>query len=236
MRAAVVQSVPVSGGVDENLRRTQSVVEQAVAAGARLIVFPELSLTGYDLALGDDPRMWFTPGDDRLAGVRRAAAGATVVVGALVRSGSRRHIASLVLNHAAPDLVAPKTYLHGAESDLVEPGEGPAVVAVDGWNVGLAICYDTAFPEHAAAAHAAGAQVYAASALFTAGEESKLSGRMVSRAVDHGLWTLMANLGGHQLGERSAGGSGAWAPDGSVAARAAGCDEEIVTAQLHQQN
>ncbi|MDP9828512.1 carbon-nitrogen hydrolase family protein [Kineosporia succinea] len=230
MNVAVVQSVPDNGDLDANLQRTRELVEQAVARGADLVLFPELSLTGYDLAIATDERMWFRPGDARLAPIRRAAGSSVVAVGAFVHDGPRRLIAQLLLRADAPDLLAPKTHLHGAESDVAEPGDGPLITRIAGHDVAFAICYDTAFPAHAEAAATAGAEIYVTSVLFTEGED--LPGRMASRAVDHGLFTVAANLGGHQLGQRSAGDSGIWAPDGSCVARTTGADEEILFAPV----
>lgn len=233
LKVAVVQSVPVIGDITENLRRAERLVAQA--AGADLVVFPELSLTGYDLDLAaNDPHAWFHPGDERLGRIRDAAArqGSTVIVGAPVQMDGHRYIASLVLNGTGPDLVAPKTHLHGSENDLAEPGSGPTVLTVGDWKLGLAVCLDTGFPEHARAAAEAGAQAYVASVLYTAGEEDKLATRMSEHAAHHGMWSVAANLGGHPVGERSAGGSGVWAPDGTRTAVAAGRDEEIVIAVL----
>ncbi|GAB3274749.1 carbon-nitrogen hydrolase family protein [Kineosporia babensis] len=236
LTVAAVQSVPVTGDVVENLARAEYLLAQVPEAD--LVVFPELSLTGYDLdLLKNDPRAWFRPGDERLDPIREAVAarGACVVLGAPVEVKGRRHIASLVLTGIGPDVVAPKTYLHGAENDLVEPGAGPVVLAVADWKIALAVCFDTSVPEHAGAAGTAGAQVYVASVLYTAGEERKMADRMAARARDNGMWSVAANLGGHPVGERSSGGTGVWAPDGTLRAGATGRDEEIVIEILHAQ-
>ncbi|GLY29828.1 carbon-nitrogen hydrolase family protein [Kineosporia sp. NBRC 101731] len=233
LTVAAVQSVPVLGDVEENLLRAEKLLVQA--AEASLVVFPELSVTGYDLdLLENEPRVWFRPGDERLNRIRRAAAarGTAVVLGAPVEVDGHRYIAAMLVTGTGPDLVAPKTHLHGAENELVEAGTGPLVITVEGWKLGLSVCFDTSVPEHAQAAREAGAQVYVASVLYTAGEEQKMSDRMAARARDHRMWSLAANLGGHPVGERSAGGSGVWAPDGSLGAVAVGRDEEIVVAVL----
>jgi NAD+ synthase (glutamine-hydrolysing) len=65
LRIALVQSAPRLGLLDENLARHRDLLGQARAAGAGLVVFPELGLTGYqlqDLAAEvamreDDPRL-----------------------------------------------------------------------------------------------------------------------------------------------------------------------------------
>jgi predicted amidohydrolase len=55
MRVALAQIDSILGDTDENLRRAKEVVAQAKDRGADLIVFPELSLSGYALGeLGDD--------------------------------------------------------------------------------------------------------------------------------------------------------------------------------------
>jgi N-carbamoylputrescine amidase len=55
MRVALAQIDCVLGDTEENLRRAMEVVAEARNRGADLIVFPELSLSGYALGeLGDD--------------------------------------------------------------------------------------------------------------------------------------------------------------------------------------
>ncbi|WP_285619155.1 carbon-nitrogen hydrolase family protein [Kineosporia sp. NBRC 101677] len=234
LTVAAIQSIPVIGDVEANLEAAETALAQAAEGGARLVLFPELSLTGYDLDRLDDPRLWFAPGDARLDRLRKSAraAGAVVVVGVPVRVGQRRYLASLALSGNGPDVVAPKSHLHGAESDIFDAGHEPVVVQVADWSVGLAVCFDTAFAQHAENLRTAGAHAYAASVIFTEGEERELDQRMASRAADNNFWTIAANLGGSPLGRRSAGGSGIWSPQGAVLARAAGRDSEIVFGTL----
>lgn len=76
MRVALAQTNPVLGDVEANLRESARVVERARSGGADLVVFPELSMTGYSLGQvaeevsieAADPRM------------RELAAGETAVV------------------------------------------------------------------------------------------------------------------------------------------------------------
>jgi len=65
LRIALVQFAPRLGVLEENLARHRELLAEARAAGAGLVVFPELGLTGYqlqDLAAEvamrkDDPRL-----------------------------------------------------------------------------------------------------------------------------------------------------------------------------------
>jgi len=54
MRVALAQVDCILGDTDENLRYAKKVVAEAEARGADLIVFPELSLSGYALGGFDD--------------------------------------------------------------------------------------------------------------------------------------------------------------------------------------
>ena len=228
---AAVQFVASVGDVSGNIARSERITREAIAGGAHLIVFPELSLTGYHLDLADDE--WFVPGDDRLLGLRRevADAGALVVVGAPVIYGGTRRLASLVLGGTS-DVVAAKTHLHGGEVDVFVAAEEVVVAPLRGRKLGFAVCLDTAFGSHADAVRAVGADAYIASVLYTQGEEEEHDARMARRARDTGMAVVSANLGGLPNGTRSAGRSGVWASTGLPVASAAGRGDEVVLAAL----
>lgn len=126
-----------------------------------------------------------------------------------------------------------KVWLHGAESEWFTAGERAAVLAVDGWRVALAICFDAAHPAHAGeAAAAGGADVYAVSARYTAAEGRRLDLQLGARAMDHRMYSVLANLGGSTPLGPSAGKSGFWGADGLVLRQAAGTGTEVLTATL----
>lgn len=234
LTVAVAQLDDSVGTVPANITRVRELVARASAAGAQLVITPELSLTGYDLGGLVDRDRWFTIDDPRLDGLRTACSDESIwaVVGVPLIHGDNRFLASLLLTPDGTVTVAPKTYLHGAEVDWFTPGAGPVVVDITTWRVGLSICFDTSVPGHAAAAARAGAHLYAASAVFVEGEERSLAGRMSERARENALYTLVSNVGGRPLGRRSAGGSGAWGPDGAQLAVAAGRGEELIVLTL----
>ena len=223
---AAVAQLTSTPSVADNLAHSLALASRSADAGADLVLFPELSLTGYDLDRLADPASWFTPTDPRLDDLRAVSrtTGLTIVVGAPVHDADRRLLASLVLQPSGAVVVAAKSRLHGDEVHHFAPGAGPTLIDVADERVGLAICYDTAFPAHAADSAARGATVYAASVVFVAGEEGVLDERMRARTADHAMVGLAANAGG----PGSSGGSGAWAPDGSALATAAGADDELL--------
>jgi predicted amidohydrolase len=189
------------------------------------VLFPELSLTGYDLAA---PR--WGAGDARLDTIAAACArtGATAVVGAPYEG----RLAALAIDGSGVVAVYAKHHLHGAEHDLFAAGDRHVVLDVGGRRVGQGICFDTAHADHAAAARAQGAELYAAGALFVEGEEDKLEERFPALASDTGLWVAMANWSGPTPIGRACERSGAWAPDGRRVAAPNGPGPQLVRAAL----
>ncbi|MCU1567798.1 MAG: hydrolase, partial [Pseudarthrobacter sp.] len=60
---SVIQYRPLDGGIPANAREHVRLIEDADDHGARLVVFPELSLTGYRLDLLGQPDAWLVPDD-----------------------------------------------------------------------------------------------------------------------------------------------------------------------------
>ena len=148
---AAVQPECVCGDLAGNVARHVDAVRMAQV---RLVVFPELSLTGYELeaeaVLLDDPVL--TP-------LVHACthSGSLALVGAPVRGESgREHIAMLAVDQDGVRVAYCKMYLGDQEAKRFVPGPGPVVIEVDGWRLGLAICKDTGVPEHAEATAAPG--------------------------------------------------------------------------------
>src|SRR5262249_17340748 len=82
---AAAQTIPRRGDVEANLERHLALVRLAAEQGARLVVFPELSLTGYELDLANE--LAFSERDARLTPLVDAASAYQVIliVGAPVR-------------------------------------------------------------------------------------------------------------------------------------------------------
>jgi len=201
------------------------------AAGARVVVFPELSITGYEL----DAEV-VRPEDPRLAPLVEAcaAAGSTALVGAPVAAdaGVGRAIGILAVDGSGVAVAYRKVWLGGQEPVWFSPGRAPAVLELDGWRVGLAVCKDTGIPQHAADTAALGMDAYVAGVLEAAEDAAVVAERALRIARDHGVWVAIASFAGSTGGgyDRAAGGSGIWRADGSVAARAGATTGEIVSA------
>jgi len=220
---AVAQLTAVPGNVEANVAAHVELVHVAAARGARLVAFPELSLTGYELErVAAEPALTLTEDDPRLAPLRQACAvtGVTAVAGlSMPAPGGGRQLCALVLRDGGDPVRCAKTYLHGAEADVFAAGDGPALLDLEGHRLGLGICADAAHPEHACAAAAAGAEVYVCGAIFARGTEQRIAAQATGRARETGMFVLFALTSGPAGPYDTRGGSGVWDPTGRALVR-----------------
>jgi 5-aminopentanamidase len=234
---AAAQAESVSGDVAGNATTAADLVREAAGDGARVAVLPELFLPGYDLAgLADDiERDVVDPaGDPRLEPLRTACRETETVafVGASVRSGSRRTIGVLAVDATGAVRHAyDKQHPLSIEARTFQPGTDRTVVTVDGWPLGLAVCYDGCFPEHARAYADDGALVYVAPAAYVVGSEHRRDLYYAARALDNSCYVVFADLTGSCGSESFSGGSAIYDPEGQPVARA-GTGRQVVTARL----
>ncbi|MFE9636594.1 nitrilase-related carbon-nitrogen hydrolase [Streptomyces sp. NPDC006463] len=109
------------------------------------------------------------------------------------------------------------------------------VVTVDGWRLGLAICYEAAVPQHAADTAALGIDAYVASTLYGSGPgvEARRDAHMRERAAAHGSWVILATAAGPSGSfAETSGGSGIWGRSGELVAQASRNADEMTTARL----
>lgn len=229
MKIATGQYASVAGDITANVATAVEAV--AVAAGARVLVLPELFLTGYAMPPAiievDDPRLG--PLDEAAT-----AAGMTVFVGAAT-PGPRRPFISLLAIGAGVRKVYDKLHLCGQEQNHFSAGDRLVMVEIDGWKLGLAVCYDGCFPEHARALADAGAEVYVAAVAYYAGSEHRRDLYYRSRALDNGSFAVVSGLVGRCGGADFNGGSAVHDPEGRTVAAVAPGQVGVVTVDLDRE-
>ena len=189
------------------------------AADARVVVFPELSLTGYEL---DAPDVDLD--DERLAPIVAACAdtSSTALIGAPVAAdGGGSNNALLAVDGSGVTIAYRKVWVDATEEGRFRPGAAPAVLAVDGWRLGMAICKDTGIARHAADTAALGIHAYVAGTLMFDHEIELQDERARRIATEHGIPVAFASFAGPTGGGyvRTAGNSGIWDAEGAVIAQ-----------------
>ncbi|MBT2440263.1 carbon-nitrogen hydrolase family protein [Streptomyces sp. ISL-36] len=236
MIVAAAQFTPVPGDLATNVRTVAELIRAAGADGARVVVFPELALSGYEPALiGSDPALHLAEDDDRLAPIRescRAVRAAAVVNGPVLTPQGRPGITSLVIGPDGTLLTRyDKVNLHGVEHDVFAPGTDEGRFELDGVRFALATCYDNRFPGIAERAAAEGCGAYLASSVLDVANDSFEKVYPV-RARDNSLYVVLANVLGANEAGTCEGRSGAWGPDGERIADAGPADPGFVLADV----
>jgi len=228
---AVAQSLPRPGDLPASIQHHVELATAAASAGAAMVVFPELSLTGYDLSL--TPRDAIAPDDPRMAPLQALADAhhAVLVAGAPVLSPAGLHIGALVFAPNRPARKYLKVHLHHGEEVTFSPGLPSEPLRVGHEVVGLAICADIAHPEHARSAAELGCTVYAAGCFLTPTGYDADCRLLRGYAVGHGLTVLMANFGAPSSRWLSAGKSAVWSPEGGLLAQGPGAGAAVVLAR-----
>ena len=232
LRIAAAQSASTPLDIEANLRRHLDFLDAAATAGVELLVFPELSLSGYELAglagcalRADDARL------DPLA-ERARAAGMTVVAGAPIANPSGLPwIGAITLHPDGRRSVYRKRFLHAGEERHASAGSAISqVIETGGVRVALAICADTGNAQHPHAASVLGAGLYAAGALITPAGYAQDAEQLAGYARLFRMDILLANHAAPTGGLESAGRSAFWRAGGELAGAAPGPGELLLVA------
>jgi NAD+ synthase (glutamine-hydrolysing) len=234
-----------------NAQKIIDAAHKAYAQGVRLLLTPELSICGYaaeDLFLRP---AFIAACDDAVKTVARELAGLKgmhVVVGhptgGDIRSKSvavqRRFNAASVLSEGRVLETYAKRELPNYqvfdERRYFTPGQGTCVFQVEGVSVGLLICEDAWFDEPGLLAKESGAELLAVinASPYHVGKGGERFARMAERALALDLPVVYAHLVGGQDEVVFDGASFAVNADGTLAARAAGFQEELFTIDAGQ--
>jgi predicted amidohydrolase len=230
-RIAAAQVPSVRGDIAANIATYAATMAAAARHGVTVLVFPELSLTGYEPDLA--AALALTAADPRLAplvALARKHRIAATLGAPLQNSGAKPALGAILITADGETKTYRKMHLGGSERVWFSPGDAPLAFAAGGQTVGLAICADSSEPAHPQAHADLGATIYAAGVFLNAEWYATDVPRLAAYAARHQMLTLMANHGSSLGTLTSVGKSAAWAPDGSLLAQADGDETALVIA------
>jgi NAD+ synthase (glutamine-hydrolysing) len=235
LRVAAAQIDAVVGDLDGNVRRIGAAYEAAVREGCDLVVFPELTITGYppeDLLL----KPAFVA--DAAAALVKAAAAtgpAAAVIGFPERGETALYNSAAVCADGRIVATYRKQLLPNYsvfdEHRYFHPGASPLCVEIAGVQVGVTICEDAwrdAGPVAATAAAGAELIVNLNASPYYRGRLREREAMLAARAREAGVPILYANLVGGQDELVFDGGSVLVDADGTVVARARQFAEDLL--------
>jgi NAD+ synthase (glutamine-hydrolysing) len=238
LRVALAQINPTVGDLAGNSEKIREWLERAKAAGADLVAFPELALTGYppeDLLLKPS----FIRDNLRVLGELVAETkGIAAVIGFVDLEGDIYNAAALAHDghlHGVYHKVYLPNYGVFDEERYFQRGRRCPIFELDGVRVGLTICEDMWYPSGPVslqAQHGAELLVNINGSPFHAGKQRSRSTMVATRAMDSRAFVAWVNMVGGQDELIFDGNSAVFTPDGDVLAQAPSFEEHLLVADV----
>lgn len=235
MRIAALQMVARAGDVRANLAMIGEAAAEAKAAGAEILVAPELAVPGY--GAGEAIRALAEPvsgGQLAVLGAMSAEHGIAVLAGFAERAGEKIFNLAILIEPDGRNTVYRKCHLYGDyERALFSPGDAPpGVFEMAGIKLGILICYDVEFPEMTRKLALAGAELVL---VPTAQPENEFAAFICEkivpvRAFENQVAIVYADHAGRDAHFAYAGRSSIVMPDGTDAARAGEAGRALLVA------
>jgi predicted amidohydrolase len=227
------------GDKDGNLRKISSCCREAAANGARIIIFPELALTGYNF---DDlaeikPVAESVPGPATTV-IHQICRDLDILVlfGLIESTGSEFYNSAVLVDSGGVAGNYRKIHLPYLGGDrFLTPGNRPFTACRTCYGkIGWIICYDGSFPECARVLALQGAEMVALCTNWPDDPDSACSREYVSRAraVENHIFYLAVNRVGEERGVRFLGRSIFVNCDGSTLAEGSPEREEFIYADI----
>jgi len=245
LRVGLAQTDAKLGALEENLEKHLEWIERARSEGVELLLFPELSLTGYRL-LHLTPQVAIQPAASPIVEkLRRAAPEMAVVVGCVEEDergflfNSALLLAGGEIAHTHRKLYLP-TYGIFQEGRFFSEGSRLGLPKVQGHPIGILICEDFWHSDPAERLARAGSKLIAltsASPGRIGPDEmppSQEAWESLTRAsaLLNTCWILYCGRVGWEEGSFYTGGSHIVRPGGEVMARAPYLDEHLLVADI----
>jgi predicted amidohydrolase len=237
MRLAIFQGPAEAGDVATNLRRLKERAEAAAADGARLLVCPEMFLTGYNIGGEAAARLAEPVDGPSLGRAKEIASGAGIaLLFGYPERGADGHVynsAAMIERDGRILANARKCHLFSDIDRGMFRAHGLPLgsATLDGFQVGILICYDVEFPEIVRAHALAGSNLVLVPTALMEPYGVVADVVVPARAFENQVFVAYANRAGREGDLVYCGRSCVVAPDGADLARA-GRDEEIIFADL----
>lgn len=241
MKISAVQLQSFAGDIPMNLAKHLEFIQAAVAQGADLVFFPELSLVSFEPQLAQSLATHHA--DRRLDGLQQCSDINNIIIGVglPLAIGSQVQIGMVWFTPKHPRRSYAKQQLHADERPFFVPGPRQLVLATSDHTLAPAICYESLQADHADHAASLGADIYLVSVAKSASCMTKAMQHFPAIARQHKMFVIMSNAIGPCDNFVSVGQSAAWNQHGKLLIQMDRKSEGILTldtisgkASIHQ--
>lgn len=216
MRIALAQLCSKPGDIEKNASVHCDLIKDAITKNADVVVFPELSITGYEpsLARGTmrDLRAWQFSEFQQLAD----SASITICFGAPIIGIASPRIGIVRIRPYQMPTCYSKMHLHVDELPFFEAGTEYTGLLGVGQPIGIAICYELSVPIHIETVFKYGARLLIASVAKSVAGVANAASQLKQIAMTYSCPVLMVNGIGPSENFISCGMSAVWNKDGSL--------------------
>lgn len=237
MILAAAQTKPKRYDIESNLLDHYHLIELAAKNSVELIVFPEMSITGYEREHAAE--LAFAKNDSRLDHFKKLAKenNITIIAGAPIVIDSEMFIGQFII---APDQsvsIYTKQFLHEGEDEFfISSFDYNPMIEIENKKISFAICADIDNPKHPENASKKETDIYIASIFFSPNGIPNAYRDLQSYAAKHKMNVLMSNFAGESWGYASAGQSAFWNKNGELIAQMNDSDSGLLIVESKNDN
>lgn len=228
MKIAAAQIKPIKGDILKNIEIHNVLIEAAISNNVDFIIFPELSITGYEPELANQLSIDY---EDPILNIFQKTAdenNISIIVGMPTKADDQLFISSIIFEPERRRKVYSKRNLFPTETAVFSKGDHYCQLEIGQNKISLGICYDLSDPAHSQEAYQAGSNIYTASVLNSVNGIDDDLVKLSTIAQKYHMHVLMANFSGESGGYECAGKSSIWNTNGSLLGQLNDQDEGIL--------
>ena len=216
MKVCIAQTCPFKGDIEKNIEGHLKFIDIAIANESDIIVFPELSLTGFEPDLAQE--LAVDKHDKRFEVFQNISDvnNITICIGAPMKRDENIYISMFIFQPNTSRVVYSKQYLHSDEEAIFTKGDSSLFINIGNEKIGFSICYETSIKEHSKYIYKNDTAIYIASVLnHLKGIDADIN-RLSNIAKTYEMTVFMSNYVGTSGGYSCAGKSSVWDTTGKL--------------------
>lgn len=232
LKIAQIQFSPILGEIEENVLKVEKLIKQC--NGSNLIILPELADTGYNFINKEHANRVSKPIQEnpfvKMLLKKAKELNTNIVSGICENIDNKLFNSSILISPKGIIGKYSKIHLFMNEKDIFEEGKGEIFVFnVDGFNIGMLICFDYLFADVWKVLAKKGADIIAHPSNLVTYNAFKV---VPAQAIMNKIYIATSNRIGNDKGLEFAGKSFLCNPNGDIISEASSENEEILFSEI----